>query len=63
MALATAHGLEHRVAYGRIHWGWARAMQGDVATGVAHIHQGKRPCEFLYSILGWATRGKSSHRA
>jgi predicted ATPase len=40
LALATAHGLEHRIAHGRILWGWARAMQGDAATGVAHIHQG-----------------------
>ena len=40
MALATAHGFEHRVAQGRIMRGWALAMQGDAATGVAHIQQG-----------------------
>jgi predicted ATPase len=40
LALATAHGLEHRVAQGRIMQGWALAMQGDAATGVAHIHEG-----------------------
>jgi predicted ATPase len=40
LALATAQGFEHRVAQGRIMWGWALAMQGDAATGVAHIQQG-----------------------
>ena len=40
MALATAQGLVHRVAHGRILRGWALAMQGDAATGVAHIQQG-----------------------
>ena len=40
MALATAQGFEHRVAQGRILRGWALAMQGDAATGVAHIQQG-----------------------
>jgi tetratricopeptide (TPR) repeat protein len=40
LALATAQGLEHRVAQGRIMRGWALAMQGDAAIGVAHIQQG-----------------------
>src|SRR5262245_10840799 len=40
MALATTHGLAHRVAQGRILQGWALAMQGDAATGVAQIAQG-----------------------
>ena len=40
MALATAQGFEHRVAHGRLLRGWALAMQGDAATGVAHIQQG-----------------------
>ena len=40
LALATAQGFEHRVAQGRIMRGWALAMQGDAATGVAHIQQG-----------------------
>jgi len=40
MALAMAQGFEHRVAQGRIMRGWALAMQGDAATGVAHIQQG-----------------------
>ena len=40
MALATAQGLAHRVAQGQIMQGWARAMQGDAATGVAQIAQG-----------------------
>ena len=40
MALATAQGFEHRVAQGRMLRGWALAMQGDAATGVAHIQQG-----------------------
>jgi predicted ATPase len=40
MALATAQGFQHRVAQGRIMRGWALAMQGDAATGVAHIQQG-----------------------
>src|SRR5262245_13554210 len=40
IAIATTHGLAHRVAQGRILQGWARAMQGDAATGVAQIEQG-----------------------
>jgi predicted ATPase len=40
MALATAQGFAHRVAHGRTLRGWALAMQGDAATGVAHIQQG-----------------------
>src|SRR5215831_15462643 len=40
LALATAHGLAHRVAQGRILQGWARAMQGDAATGMAQMEQG-----------------------
>jgi predicted ATPase/DNA-binding winged helix-turn-helix (wHTH) protein len=40
VALATAQGFGHRVAQGHILQGWARAMQGDAATGVAHIQQG-----------------------
>ena len=40
IALATTHGLAHRVAQGQILQGWALAMQGDTATGVAQITQG-----------------------
>jgi predicted ATPase len=40
MALATAQGFAHRVAQGHIMRGWALAMQGDAATGVAHLQQG-----------------------
>lgn len=40
MSLAAAQGFGLRVAQGRIFWGWALAMQGDVATGIAHIRQG-----------------------
>src|SRR5262245_10799839 len=40
IALATTHGLAYRVAQGQIMQGWARAMQGDAATGVAQIAQG-----------------------
>jgi predicted ATPase len=40
MALAAAQGFGLRVAQGRILHGWALAMQGDVATGIAHIRQG-----------------------
>src|SRR5262249_26000569 len=40
VALATTHGLAHRVAQGQIMQGWALAMQGDAATGVAQITQG-----------------------
>ena len=40
MAFATAQGLVHRVAHGRILLGWALAMQGDATAGVAQIHQG-----------------------
>src|SRR5262249_3719507 len=40
MALATAQGFAPRVAQGQILLGWALAMQGDAATGVAHVQQG-----------------------
>jgi predicted ATPase len=40
MALAVTHGMEQRVGQGRRMQGWALAMQGDVATGLAHIQQG-----------------------
>ena len=41
LALAAAHGLVHlRTEQGRLLRGWALAMQGDAATGVAHLHQG-----------------------
>ena len=40
LALATAHGFAHRVAQGHILQGWALAMQGDAATGVAQMEQG-----------------------
>jgi predicted ATPase len=39
-AFATAQGLEHNVVFGRILLGWALAMQGDAAAGMAHIQQG-----------------------
>jgi adenylate cyclase len=47
MALATVHGLAHRVAQGRLLQGWALAMQGDAATGVAQIAQGWRAVQRL----------------
>ena len=40
LALATAQGLGHRIEEGRLLRGWALAMQGDAAAGVAHIQQG-----------------------
>jgi predicted ATPase len=40
IALATAQGLAHRLAHGRLLEGWARAMQGDAATGLASLQQG-----------------------
>jgi predicted ATPase len=40
ISFATAQGLAHRVVHGRLLLGWALAMQGDVAAGVAHIHEG-----------------------
>jgi predicted ATPase len=40
MACATTEGAGLRVEQGRLLWGWALAMQGDVAAGVAHIRQG-----------------------
>jgi predicted ATPase len=40
LAFATAQGLAHRVEQGRILRGWAVAMQGEAAAGVAHILQG-----------------------
>jgi len=40
IALATTHGVAHRVAQGQILQGGALAMQGDAATGVAQITRG-----------------------
>ena len=40
MAVAAAEGLGLRVAQGRILHGWALAMQGDTATGLADIRHG-----------------------
>jgi predicted ATPase len=40
LALAMAQGFAHRVAQGRMLRGWALAMQGEAATGVAHLQQG-----------------------
>ena len=40
MALATAEDAGLRVEQGRLLWGWALAMQGDVTAGIAHLRQG-----------------------
>jgi predicted ATPase len=40
LALALAQDLAHRVAQGRLLRGWALAMQGNAATGVAQMAQG-----------------------
>ena len=40
MALAEAQGFALRLEQGRMLRGWALAMRGDVATGMAHIRQG-----------------------
>ena len=40
MALAQEQGLEFRLEQGRILRGWALAMQGAAAAGVAQIRQG-----------------------
>jgi predicted ATPase len=40
IAFATAKGLAHRAAQGRLLLGWALAMQGDATAGMAHIHEG-----------------------
>jgi predicted ATPase len=40
MALAARNGFLLRVEQGRVLRGWALAMQGDAATGVAYLRQG-----------------------
>jgi predicted ATPase len=40
MAAAAAQGFGRRVEYGRILRGWALAMQGETAAGLAQIQQG-----------------------
>jgi predicted ATPase len=40
MALAAAHSWSLRAAQGRILRGWALAMHGEAAAGVAHLRQG-----------------------
>jgi predicted ATPase len=39
LALADVHRLALRAAQGRLLQGWALAMQGEAATGVAHLRQ------------------------
>jgi predicted ATPase len=67
IALATAQGFEHRVAQGRIMRGWALAMQGDAATGVAHIQQGwdavQRTGQKLYHPYHLALLGEAYGQA
>jgi predicted ATPase len=69
MALATVQGFEHRVAQGRMLRGWALAMQGDAATGMAHIQQGigavqtigqklNRPCHLGYLAEAYGQAGQ-----
>jgi predicted ATPase len=69
MALAHAQGFAHRVAQGRMLRGWALAMQGDTATGMAHIQQGmgavqaigqklNRPCHLGYLAEAYAQAGQ-----
>jgi predicted ATPase len=69
IALATVQGFEHRVAQGRMLLGWALAMQGDVATGMAHIQQGmgtvqtigqklNRPCHLGYLAEAYGQAGQ-----
>jgi predicted ATPase len=40
IAVAAEQGLVHRIGHGRLLRGWALAMQGDAAAGVAQIRQG-----------------------
>src|SRR5215510_1094952 len=40
LVLATAQGFGHRIEEGRILRGWAMAIQGDAAAGIAHMQQG-----------------------
>lgn len=40
MELAAEQGFELRVEQGRMFWGWALAMQGTAADGVAQLHKG-----------------------
>jgi DNA-binding winged helix-turn-helix (wHTH) protein/predicted ATPase len=40
MTLAAAQSWPLRAEQGRILWGWALAMQGEAAAGVAHLRQG-----------------------
>jgi predicted ATPase len=40
MTLAAAQGFALRLVQGRMLWGWALAMLGDAAEGVAQIRQG-----------------------
>jgi predicted ATPase len=69
IALATGQGFEHRVAQGRMMLGWALAMQGDAATGVAEIQQGveavqaigqklNRPCHLSYLAEAYGQAGQ-----
>jgi predicted ATPase len=69
MALATVQGFEHRVAQGRMLRGWALAVQGDAATGLAEIQQGmgamqaigqklNRPCLLGYLAEAYGQAGQ-----
>jgi tetratricopeptide (TPR) repeat protein len=49
--LAATHGFEHRMIQGRMMRGWVLAMQGDAATGVAHIQQGLEALQSIHQKL------------
>jgi predicted ATPase len=48
VALATEQGFAFWAAAGTIVHGWARAMQGEAAVGLAQVHLGQ-------ALLGWPT--------
>jgi predicted ATPase len=59
LTLATAQGFPRWLGGGTFWRGWARAMQGEAAAGLAEMHQGRRDAahQVLAEVYGWFTEG------
>jgi len=53
IALCTEHGFVHLLAAGIIAQGWALAVQGQGAKGIAQMHQGLATLQAVGAVIGW----------